>query len=317
MNSFDIIKIIHGSSLSAGNTFKKETTSHNTEYIEAFALNQEMKYLSEAYALSGEEKSLIQVCMQLYNLLQNESISVDRRVSILHSLKKACFRFSKIRAENERRIAETGSLDDKSWLLFNGIKTPYYTVNESKRSLYQIDITVAGEEDPFYDGFRELYGDRGIRGYRDAHPESFGNVRNSWIKNASRRYVKEEYVPLSIKKIIGAILALVVFILVPDLLRVYPGPINILVVLGIWVSITGILCFGDMYRTKVNSKIFGARLRIGIALGIIKEGRWYVDGTCDHEDSLAAIYVFDYGYNIDPDADSSARDSLICRPDEY
>ena len=86
MNSFDIIKIIHGSSLSAGNTFKKETTSHNTEYIEAFALNQEMKYLSEAYALSGEEKSLIQVCMQLYNLLQNESISVDRRVSILHSL---------------------------------------------------------------------------------------------------------------------------------------------------------------------------------------------------------------------------------------
>ena len=199
MNSFDIIKIIHGSSLSAGNTFKKETTSHNTEYIEAFALNQEMKYLSEAYALSGEEKSLIQVCMQLYNLLQNESISVDRRVSILHSLKKACFRFSKIRAENERRIAETGSLDDKSWLLFNGIKTPYYTVNESKRSLYQIDITVAGEEDPFYDGFRELYGDRGIRGYRDAHPESFGNVRNSWIKNASRRYVKEEYVPLSIK----------------------------------------------------------------------------------------------------------------------
>ena len=142
MNSFDriidIFKIIHGTSLSAGNIFKKETASHNTEYIEAFALDQEMKYLSEAYALSGEEKSLIQVCMQLYNLLQNESISVDRRVRILHDLKKACFRFSKIRAENERRIAETGSLDDKSWLLFNGVKTPYYTVNESKRSLYHL-----------------------------------------------------------------------------------------------------------------------------------------------------------------------------------
>ena len=38
MNSFDIIKIIHGSSLSAGNTFKKETTSHNTEYIERLTI---------------------------------------------------------------------------------------------------------------------------------------------------------------------------------------------------------------------------------------------------------------------------------------
>ena len=42
MNSFDriidVIKIIHGSSLSAGNIFKKDTTSHNTEYIERLTI---------------------------------------------------------------------------------------------------------------------------------------------------------------------------------------------------------------------------------------------------------------------------------------
>ena len=64
MNSFDriidVIKIIHGTSLSAGNIFKKETASHNTEYIEAFALDQEMKYLSEAYqARSGQNFDMV------------------------------------------------------------------------------------------------------------------------------------------------------------------------------------------------------------------------------------------------------------------
>lgn len=307
----DIIKIIHGTSLESRNTSNQAAASLGVEDLEIFALELEMKYLSEERALNEEEKSLIQVCIHLYNLYQNESISDELRGGILHNLKKACFRLSKIHEKNSGRIMENGSTEDKVWILFDGLKTPYYTVKESERTLYRIDDKVIGDEDPFFDAIRKLYGGRGIRGYRDAHPEYFINVQNSWIRQASRRYRKYEYVPFSVKKVVGIILTLVMAILLWDGLKVYPVPIIILWAFGCWLGMTGILCIGCTHRFNVDIKILEARIRIGLALGIQKKGQvfWDYNGMQSPSSDIQS-YFFDYGYNIDPDADSSARESL-------
>ena len=311
----DVIKIIHSAFLGSRHSSNQAAVSSEAEDLAKFALELEMKYLSEERALNEEEKSLIQVCKQLYNLYQNESISDELRDRTLHNLKKACFRLSKIHEKNSERIMENGSTDDKFWVLFDGLKTPFYTVKKSKRTLYHLDVKVIGDEDPFFDAIRKLYGGRGIWGYRDAHPEYFIDIPKSWIRQASRRYRKYEYVPLSVKEIVGTILAPVMLsFLWDEMKKTYPVPSIILLVVGLfacWVSITGVLCIGSMHRYNADIRILEARIRIGLALGIQKKGQVYWDYNDSHSPiSEIKDYIFDYGYNIDPDADSSARKSF-------
>ena len=75
----ETVKIITGTSLKSPGLFRKRSTSGNTEDLEAFALDLEMQFLPQEQILSREEKDLTQVCLQLYTLLQNDSIAEDLR----------------------------------------------------------------------------------------------------------------------------------------------------------------------------------------------------------------------------------------------
>lgn len=158
--------------------------------------------------------------------------------------------------------------------IVRNIKTDEYIKDRKKRNSI-LKFYYYGKDDPFYDGLKSIYGEDGLYGYRKQRIDDFENIAEKDVETAAQRY-KSVYSSISgIKNIFQIALFI-------GLWKFYPYLAD-----GGWDPITfGVLdCFGtelifkipEWSRTKYNSDILHARIRIAEELGFIKKDEKFGD----------------------------------------
>ena len=183
--------------------------------------------------------------------------------------------------------------------VFENLKSPKYIADKKKRkSIFK--SSYYGIDDPFYDSFRELYGDEGLLGYKKERLEVFEDIPyhlviicgdempyHEVLKLASQRYKKVDTILTPIKTL-ASIAFLVVYFLkyFPIMVESAEG---IPIINGIMLAISPTYLiiemprYPEISRSSHNCKIFSARLRIAKDLGII-----------DKDKTMAEIMKDDY-----------------------
>lgn len=152
--------------------------------------------------------------------------------------------------------------------IVRNIKTDEYIKDRKKRNSI-LKFYYYGKDDPFYDGLKSIYGEDGLYGYRKQRIDDFENIAEKDVETAAQRY-KSVYSSISgIKNIFQIALFI-------GLWKFYPYLAD-----GGWDPITfGVLdCFGtelifkipEWSRTKYNSDILHARIRIAEELGFMEK----------------------------------------------
>lgn len=158
--------------------------------------------------------------------------------------------------------------------IVRNIKTDEYIKDRKKRNSI-LKFYYYGKDDPFYDGLKSIYGEDGLYGYRKQRIDDFENIAEKDVETAARRY-KSVYSSISgIKNIFQIALFI-------GLWKFYPYLAD-----GGWDPITfGVLDFfgtelifkiPEWSRTKYNSDILHARIRIAEELGFIKKDEKFGD----------------------------------------
>ena len=148
-------------------------------------------------------------------------------------------------------------------------KTDEYIKDRKKRNSI-LKFYYYGKDDPFYDGLKSIYGEDGLYGYRKQRIDDFENIAEKDVETAAQRY-KSVYSSISgIKNIFQIALFI-------GLWKFYPA----LAASGGWDPITfGVLDFfgteivfkiPEWSRTKYNSDILHARIRIAEELGFMEK----------------------------------------------
>ena len=160
--------------------------------------------------------------------------------------------------------------------VIKNIKTPTYISDEKKRTS-KFKSMYYGVEDPFYDSFKELYGDEGLLGYKKERLEAFEDIPYR-VENiggdempyrdvvilASQRYKKVNNALTGIKTIaqLGAWIASMIFI--------YPKSGGNPIIFGAGVALfTELIKLPEMNRSSNNYTKFFARRQIGEELGLL------------------------------------------------
>lgn len=158
--------------------------------------------------------------------------------------------------------------------IVRNIKTDEYIKDRKKRNSI-LKFYYYGKDDPFYDGLKSIYGEDGLYGYRKQRIDDFENIAEKDVETAAQRY-KSVYSSISgIKNIFQIALFI-------GLWKFYPYLAD-----GGWDPITfGVLDFfgtelifkiPEWSRTKYNSDILHARIRIAEELGFIKKDEKFGD----------------------------------------
>ena len=153
--------------------------------------------------------------------------------------------------------------------IVRNIKTDEYIKDRKKRNSI-LKFYYYGKDDPFYDGLKSIYGEDGLYGYRKQRIDDFENIAEKDVETAAQRY-KSVYSSISgIKNIFQIALFI-------GLWKFYPS----LAASGGWDPITfGVLDFfgteivfkiPEWSRTKYNSDILHARIRIAEELGFMEK----------------------------------------------
>lgn len=152
--------------------------------------------------------------------------------------------------------------------IVRNIKTDEYIKDRKKRNSI-LKFYYYGKDDPFYDGLKSIYGEDGLYGYRKQRIDDFENIAEKDVETAAQRY-KSVYSSISgIKNIFQIALFI-------GLWKFYPYLAD-----GGWDPITfGVLDFfgtelifkiPEWSRTKYNSDILHARIRIAEELGFMEK----------------------------------------------
>ncbi len=252
---------------------------------------------SDFNEMSPDERELTREIIQLSNLIKSGNLTEKKLKSVKAQILRKYTLLQKAREEHEREIECNGSINDKAKLIFKRMKTPYYSDNPDQLSFDDGDVIVkvSGIQDPFYDAFKELYGEKGLYGFVDNNCELFRNISDKVIKKASNRYIKlDRSTPLFdfIWSIIGNVwvISMMIF-LINDWLNLGFKFSEI----AQWITIIGFVLIGllgapQFFRYIHNKDIFRARYKIATTLGLIKKAP--IDLSDQKE-----IYRFDYGYN--------------------
>jgi hypothetical protein len=284
----EMFKVNSGGILTSRNK-NKEKLAKDIELFEAVTLSSEMAGLVIQEDKHYDEIELTRKCIELRNMLENGKLDGTEKNDALNKLKETYTQLLNVRDKYDEAVEHSGSVNEKARMILKRIKTPFYSQSTSKRDFNHIDESVEGVEDSFYDAFRELYGEKGLEGYREENLEMFKKISEDDVKLASKHYMKVETPLFKHRNLFAIPMTIASFILYPQTAP-FIGPITH--GLGAYILSVCLTTIGMNSREKHNKDIFEARLRIAKDLGILdKEFKgWSPDDT----------YRFDYSFNNYP-----------------
>ena len=243
---------------------KKESAPNGGEESASVTTVDSIGDLGMHEGMSREEIAATQNCIQYAVMMRKGGLSREEKAGLEEGFEKAKQVLLAIRRE---RYDSEGKPFSENVIRANkvikNIKTPTYISDEKKRTS-KFKLMYYGVEDPFYDSFKELYGDEGLLGYKKERLEDFKNITDEDVELASQRYKKVNNALTGIKTIaqLGAWIASMIFI--------YPKSGGNPIIFGAGVAIfTELIKLPEMKRTSDNFEIFAARRRIGEELGLL------------------------------------------------
>ena len=244
---------------------KKESASNGDEESAPVTTVDGIGDLGMHEGMSREEIAATQNCIQYEVMLRKGGLSREEKADLEEGFEKAKKVLLEIRQERYdsegKPFSETVVRANK--VIKNNMKSPRYIADKKKRkSIFR--SSYYGIDDPFYDGFKELYGDEGLLGYKKERLEDFKNITDEDVELASQRYKKVNNALTGIKTIaqLGAWIASMIFI--------YPKSGGNPIIFGAGVALfTELIKLPEMKRSVNNYKIFDARKIIGQDLGLL------------------------------------------------
>ena len=246
------------------NIWKKKESAPNGDEASAPASVVSVEDLGMHEGMSQEEIAATQECIKYAVMLRKGGLSREEKADLEEGFEKAKKVLLEIRQERYdsegKPFSETVVRANK---IIKNMKSPEYIADKKKRkSIFK--SSYYGIDDPFYDGFKELYGDEGLLGYKKERLEDFKNITDEDVELASQRYKKVNNALTGIKTIaqLGAWIASMIFI--------YPKSGENPIIFGAGVAIfTELIKLPEMKRSVNNYKIFDARKIIGQDLGLL------------------------------------------------
>ena len=256
---------------------KKESASNGDEESAPVTTVDGIGDLGMHEGMSREEIAATQNCIQYAVMMRKGGLSREEKAGLEEGFEKAKQVLLAIRRE---RYDSEGKPFSENVIRANkvikNIKTPTYISDEQKR-ISKFKSMYYGVEDPFYDSFKELYGDEGLLGYKKERLEAFEDIPYRVVNIggdempyrdvvilASQRYKKVNNALTGIKTIaqLGAWIASMIFI--------YPKSGGNPIIFGAGVALfTELIKLPEMNRSANNYKIFDARKKIGQDLGLL------------------------------------------------
>ena len=229
--------------------------------------------------MSQEEIAATQECIKYAVMLRKGGLSREEKADLEEGFEKAKKVLLEIRQERYdsegKPFSETVVRANK--VIKNNMRSPRYIADKKKRnSIFK--SSYYGIDDPFYDGFKELYGDEGLLGYRKERLEAFeGITHHDDVKLASQRYKKVDTI-LTPFKTLAIIAGLIVYFLTfhDDVVKSVSVGNPILDVIHWIIAASGstaliimIPTLPEAGRSSHNYEILNARLRIAKKLGLL------------------------------------------------
>ena len=243
---------------------KKESASNGDEESAPVTTVDGIGDLGMHEGMSREEIAATQNCIQYAVMMRKGGLSREEKAGLEEGFEKAKQVLLAIRRE---RYDSEGKPFSENVIRANkvikNIKTPTYISDEQKR-ISKFKSMYYGVEDPFYDSFKELYGDEGLLGYKKERLEDFKNITDEDVELASQRYKKVNNALTGVKTIaqLGAWIASMIFI--------YPKSGGNPIIFGAGVALfTELIKLPEMNRSSNNYTKFFARRRIGEELGLL------------------------------------------------
>ena len=256
---------------------KKESAPNGGEESASVTTVDSIGDLGMHEGMSREEIAATQNCIQYEVMLRKGGLSREEKADLEEGFEKAKQVLLAIR--RERYDSEGKPFSEKvirANKVIKNIKTPTYISDEQKR-ISKFKSMYYGVEDPFYDSFKELYGDEGLLGYKKERLEAFEDIPYRVVNIggdempyrdvvilASQRYKKVNNALTGIKTIaqLGAWIASMIFI--------FPKSGGNPIIFGAGVALfTELIKLPEMNRSANNYKIFDARKIIGQDLGLL------------------------------------------------
>ena len=213
--------------------------------------------------MSMEEIVATKRCINYSEMLKNGGLSKEKEEEIQNAFIKAKKDLERIREKYNSAGQYFNDTVNKANQIIKSIKTPKYISDEKKRSS-KYKSMYYGVEDPFYDKMKEIYGEEGLKGYRNERLEDFKNISDEDVELASMRYKKVNNALTTVKTIaqLGIWIASMIF--------VYPKSGQNPIIFGAGAAIfTELIKLPEMYRSSKNYEIFFARRKIGEDLGLL------------------------------------------------
>ena len=225
--------------------------------------------------MNRRELMLTEKCIELRDALNDNNLDESERKRITEELNETYGKLNEYRKKHDNSKQFVGkTLKDANKVVKN-IKTDQYIKDKRKRKSI-LKPFYYGKDDPFYDGLKAIYGEEGLYGYRKERMEDFKNIAEKDVDIASHRYKAIASALTGVKTIlqVGVFIASWKF---------FPS----LALGGGWDPITyGVLSaigteflfkIPEWRRTKYNSDILHARIRIAEDLGLIKKDQKFND----------------------------------------
>ena len=243
---------------------KKESAPNGGEESASVTTVDSIGDLGMHEGMSREEIAATQNCIQYAVMMRKGGLSREEKAGLEEGFEKAKQVLLAIRQERYNSEGKPFSENViRANKVIKNIKTPTYISDEKKRTS-KFKSMYYGVEDPFYDSFKELYGDEGLLGYKKERPEDFKNITDEDVELASQRYKKVNNALTGIKTIVqlGAWIASMIFI--------YPKSGGNPIIFGAGVALfTELIKLPEMYRSENNYNKFFARRQIGEELGLL------------------------------------------------
>ena len=261
------------------NIWKKKESAPNGDEASAPASVVSVEDLGMHEGMSQEEIAATQECIKYAVMLRKDGLAEEEKAGLEEGFEKAKKVLLEIRQERYdsegKPFSETVVRANK--VIKNNMKSPRYIADKKKRkSIFR--SSYYGIDDPFYDGFKELYGDEGLLGYRKERLEAFeGIVYHDDVKLASQRYKKVDTI-LTPFKTLAIIAGLIVYFLTfhDDVVKSVSVGNPILDVIHWIIAASGstaliimIPTLPEAGRSSHNYEILNARLRIAKDLGLL------------------------------------------------
>ena len=282
------------------NIWEKKESAPNGDEASAPASVVSVEDLGMHEGMSQEEIAATQECIKYAVMLRKGGLSREEKADLEEGFEKAKKVLLEIRQERYdsegKPFSETVVRANK--VIKNNIKSPRYIADKKKRnSIFK--SSYYGIDDPFYDGFKELYGDEGLLGYKKERLEAFEDIPyhlvniggeempyHAVVKLASQRYKKVDTILTPIKTL-ASIAGLIVFFpkYFPIMVESAGGiPIinGILMAIGTIVLVMGVPKIPELDRRSRNASILLARLRIAEDLGLMDKDTTF--GTIMEDD---------------------------------